>query len=68
VDRTELYIADEVLLFGTAVEVSWAKTVDKRTIGHGQAGPVFQQLSSAFAAIVRGQSAAYGKWLTRVTF
>jgi branched-chain amino acid aminotransferase len=68
VDRTELYIADEVLLFGTAVEVSWAESVDKRTISHGQAGPVFQQLSSAFAAIVRGQSAAYGKWLTRVTF
>jgi len=53
--RAELYIADEVLLSGTAAELVPVREVDDHTIGAGIPGPVTRELQGAF------QDALYGR-------
>ena len=67
VDRTELYIADEVLFAGTAVEVSWVAIIDGRPIGNELAGDVYRRLSARFEKVVRGQDKAFADWMTIVS-
>ena len=67
VDRTELYIADEVLFAGTAVEVSWVAKIDGRPIGNELAGDVYRRLSARFEKVVRGQDKAFADWMTIVS-
>jgi S1-C subfamily serine protease len=66
IGRTELYIADEVFLCGTGAEVTPVRSVDRRAIGGGQAGPITRRLSEPFEAVVRGRVAARASWLTPV--
>jgi len=66
IGRTELYVADEVFLCGTGAEVTPVRSVDRRAIGDGQAGPVTRRLSEQFEAVVRGRVAARHDWLTPV--
>lgn len=46
---TELYRADEVFCTGTMGELAAVTTVDGRTIGSGQAGPMTRRLSELFS-------------------
>lgn len=64
VDRTELYVADEVFLCGTAAEVSPVVSVDRFTVGNGEIGPVTRQLEQAFEATLRGAETNYDHWRT----
>jgi branched-chain amino acid aminotransferase len=66
VDRTELYLADEVFTCGTAAEVSPVVAIDKYTIGDGEIGPVTRALESAFDDVLRGRDARYAHWRTPV--
>jgi len=66
VDRTELYLADEVFTCGTAAEVTPIVAVDKYTIGNGEIGPVTHALESAFDDVLRGRDARYAHWRTGV--
>lgn len=66
IDRSELYLADEVFFCGTGVQVAWVQTIDGRTIGSGERGPVAKQLYDDLFAIFRGESADHGEWVTRV--
>ena len=66
VDRTELYVADEVFICGTAVEIQAVGSVDKYQVGNGEAGPVVSQLTGLFEGAVRGQEPRYAGWLTPV--
>lgn len=65
VDRTELYIADEVFLTGNAVEVLPLTAIDRLTIATGGIGPVTAQLIRLLHDIARGAVPAYASWLTR---
>src|SRR6185369_15965326 len=58
VGRTELYVADELFLCGTGAEVTPVRSVDRRTVGDGQRGPITRRLSEHFEAVVRGRVAA----------
>ena len=40
IDRSELYVADEVFLCGTGVQISPVIEVDHRPVGSGQIGPI----------------------------
>ena len=51
--RHDLYTADECFLTGTAAEVIPVVDIDGRMIGPGTPGPVTQQLTTAFHALVR---------------
>ena len=66
VDRTELYLADEIFTCGTAAEVSPVVAVDKYTVGNGEIGPVTRALESAFSDVLRGSDARYAHWRTPV--
>ena len=63
VERTELYIADEVFLCGTAVEVQPIVSVDRYRVGDGETGPIVSRLESLFHQVVRGNHPAYTHWL-----
>ena len=66
IDRTEVYVADEVFLCGTGVQVAWVGEVDGRIIGDGKMGPVAQKVQKLFFDIVRGKEKKYSKWLTKI--
>ncbi len=65
-DRTELYIADEVFFTGTAAGVSPITEIDKRVVGSGKVGPVSAMLQKIYFDIVKGENAKYKAWLTPV--
>ena len=66
VDRTELYIADEALICGSAEEVTPVVSVDRIPIGDGLVGPMTQQLQTLFYAAARGDDPNYSADLTPV--
>ena len=66
IDRTELYVADEVFLCGTGAQLSPVVEIDRRTIGDGRPGPITRQLHDVYFAAVRGRIEAYRDWLTPV--
>jgi len=66
IDRTELYVADEVFFCGTGVQVAAIISVDRRPVGTGKLGPVVRQLRDVYFAAVRGELPAYRSWLTPV--
>lgn len=66
VDRTEVYLADEIFLTGTAAEVTAVTRVDHRPIGNGKMGPVTSQLRQMFDDLVRGRIMKFHKWIIPV--
>jgi len=66
VARTELYRADEVFLVGTGCQVSWVRSIDRREIGDGSAGPVTAAIRDVYEAAVYGRDPARSHWLTPV--
>ncbi len=62
VDRTEVYLADEVFLTGTAAQVTAVTKLDHRPIGSGEMGPITTKIRSLFDDIVRGKIKAYRHW------
>jgi branched-chain amino acid aminotransferase len=64
IDRSELYIADEVFLCGTGVQVSPVIEVDHRPVGTGKVGPIARALKDRYFEAVRGRLPEYRHWLT----
>ena len=62
VDRTELYLADEVFLCGTAAEITPVVSVDRYPVGTGELGPVTRELERLFEDALRGRTADYAAW------
>jgi branched-chain amino acid aminotransferase len=67
IDRTELYVADEIFLCGSGWEVTPILSLDKLPFGTGTGpGPVTRAIQASYFAVVRGEKPAYRKWLTPV--
>jgi len=66
VDRTELYVADEVFLCGTAAKIAPVTRIDGRIVGAGSPGPITLSLKDAYDAIVRGALPARPGWVEPV--
>ena len=64
VDRSELYLSDEVFLTGTAAHLTPVGMVDRRAVGDGQIGPVTRKLQALFFDIIRGKNKRYIRWCT----
>jgi branched-chain amino acid aminotransferase len=62
--RTDLFLADEILLTGTAAEITPVREVEGRVIG--PRGPVTEAIQSTFDDAVRGRIDRYRHWLTPV--
>jgi branched-chain amino acid aminotransferase len=61
--RSDLYLADEIFMTGTAAEVTPVRSVDDHEVG---VGPVTLELQRAYLDTVRGRSDRWGHWLDRV--
>jgi branched-chain amino acid aminotransferase len=64
IDRSELIVADEVFITGSAAGVQWIESIDHRPVGNGELGPISQQLIDLYDAAVRGRLPKYRHWLT----
>lgn len=64
VDRTELYIADEIFYCGTGQEIMPILSVDKMLAGDGTPGKTTKKLQSEFTEIVRGNNQIFKSWLS----
>jgi len=58
--RTDLYLADEVFMVGTAAEVTPVRSVDDTEIG---VGPVTLELQKAYLDVVKGADERWSDWL-----
>jgi branched-chain amino acid aminotransferase len=58
--RSDLYVADEVFMCGTAAEVTPVRSVDDVEIGVGE---ITLELQKAYIEAVRGRSERYQHWL-----
>ena len=66
IDRSELYIADEVFLCGTGAQVSPVASVDHRAVGDGRPGPISSRISKTYFDAVRGRLPAFRHWVTPI--
>jgi len=66
IDRSELYVCDELFFTGTAVGVEPIVKVDHRAVGGGNVGPVTTQLRQLYFDATRGHLRNYRHWLMPV--
>tara|TARA_B100001179_G_scaffold42985_1_gene28370 strand:- start:245 stop:1177 length:933 start_codon:yes stop_codon:yes gene_type:complete len=68
IHRSELYLADEIFLTGTAAHVTSVGSLDNRTIGNGKVGQITKTLQDIYFSIVSGkiEDKKYKSWLTEV--
>ena len=62
VDRTELYIADEVFLCGTYAEIEPVVSVDRHAVGSGRPGPLTRKVRRLYKDLVRGKDKSMPHW------
>ncbi len=63
IDRTELYVCDELFFTGTAVELGPIVRVDHRTVGAGVVGELTGRLRALYRDATRGRLPQYKRWL-----
>ena len=66
INRSELYVADEVFMCGTGVQVSPVIEVDHRPVGSGEVGPIGRLVRDRYFDAVRGRLPEYAHWLTPI--
>ena len=66
VDRTELYVAGEVFLSGTALGVTPVGSVDRFDVGDGAPGPITAAVNQTYVAAASGRDESRSGWLTPV--
>jgi branched-chain amino acid aminotransferase len=66
IDRSELYVADEVILCGTGAQISSVVEIDHRKVADGKPGPFTTQLNEMYTGLVRGEIEKYREWCTPV--
>lgn len=66
IGRTELYIADEVFLAGTACQVAYFSKIDNRKVRAGRIGPITKKLQEIYFKAVHGKLPEYKFWTVRV--
>jgi branched-chain amino acid aminotransferase len=66
IDRSELYVADEVFMCGTAAAVAPVVEIDRRQIGDGEPGPLTLRVQDLYNGIISGGDPKYAEWLQPV--
>ncbi|TAM57592.1 branched-chain amino acid transaminase [bacterium] len=66
IDRTELYVADEVFLCGTGMEVTPVIAIDHVSVGLGRPGRWTREIQDLYFRAARGEEATLSHWLTPV--
>jgi branched-chain amino acid aminotransferase len=66
VERSELYIAEECFLTGTAAHITPIAEIDRRQIGNGEVGEITKKLQQLYSQVIRGNNPKYLDWCTPV--
>jgi branched-chain amino acid aminotransferase len=68
IQRSALYLCDELFFTGTAAEITPIRSVDKITVGAGKRGEITKQIQDIFFETIRGERPAPNNapWLTYV--
>ena len=66
IDRTELYLADEVFCCGTGAQIVHVESIDHRNIADGQIGNVTRQIRDLYFDVVKGKVDKYKGWCTPI--
>jgi branched-chain amino acid aminotransferase len=66
VDRSELYIADEVFVTGSSAQLTPVLSVDRRPVGSGAVGPVAQRLGQLYKDARLGKLPEFTDWVVTV--
>jgi branched-chain amino acid aminotransferase len=66
IPRTELYMADEIFLTGTAAEIVPVTSIDGHLVGSGKEGSLTRGIREMYAKIVSAEAKEYMEWLTSV--
>ena len=66
IDRTELYLAEELWFCGTGVQICAITQIDHRPVADGKMGPLVSELRDLFFDVVRGRVPKYRHWNTPV--
>lgn len=66
ITRSELYIADEVFLSGTAAEITPIIRIDQNIVGNGKTGIITSELIVDYTDVVMNRNKKYSEWLTPV--
>ncbi|MBM3944578.1 MAG: branched chain amino acid aminotransferase, partial [SAR202 cluster bacterium] len=64
--RSELYLADEIFLTGTAAHITPVGKLDHRLVGDGNPGPITKQLQGVYSEAIKGNNPKYLNWCTPV--
>lgn len=66
IDRTEVYMADELFLCGSAMEVTPIYSVDRYLIGSGVEGEITKSIHKKYLECVHGELDTRMSWLTAI--
>jgi branched-chain amino acid aminotransferase len=66
IDRSEIYVADEMFLCGTGVQVSPVIELDHHPVGSGEVGPITRRIREAYFDAVRGRTPAFSHWVSPI--
>jgi branched-chain amino acid aminotransferase len=62
IDRTEVYICEEMFMTGTAAQIVAVTKVDHHPVGAGVMGPVTSKLRVMYEDVLRGRNKSYEHW------
>ena len=66
IPKSDVVVADEFFMTGTAAHVTPVLSVDGRDIGDGSIGPITSKLQKLYFDIVKGKNSKYSDWLSPV--
>ena len=66
IDRTELYLADEVFCCGTGAQIVPVESIDHRLVGDGKIGKITKQIQSLYYDVVKGRVEKFKDWCTPI--
>lgn len=66
IDRTELYLAEEVFFVGTSVEILPVVSIDRMNVNSRKIGKITKSLIALYMNAARGKDLQYSHWLTSI--
>ena len=66
IDRTEVFVSEELFMTGTAAEITAVTKIDHRPVGAGVMGPVTTKLRGLYDEVIRARNPKYQHWNVEV--
>ncbi len=66
IDRTELYLAEELFICGSGLEVTPVLSIDRHQINNGKPGELTIAIRESYLKVVHGELPQYRHWLSEV--